>query len=159
MTVDSLRGSVGQEVACTDWFTVTQEQIDSFAAATGDRQWIHVDRERARRESPYGATVAHGFLTLAQLSRFFSQAIQVQDAAMAVNYGLNRVRFPAPVRSGCQIRARFRLDSLRDIDGVAEGVFSVTIEAERLEKPVCVAEWVIRFYRRSEFNTKERTAS
>jgi len=149
---------VGQELACSEWSAITQDQIDAFASATGDRQWIHVDRERARRESPYGDTVAHGFLTLAQLSRFFAQAIDVQDAAMSVNYGLNRVRFPAPVISGLKIRARFRLKSMRDVVGGVEALLVAAIEGEQMEKPVCVAEWVVRFYVRSQTKAKERTA-
>ncbi|MBZ5599407.1 MAG: MaoC family dehydratase [Acidobacteriia bacterium] len=145
-TLEDLRNSVGREIACTDWLLLTQEQIDAFAEATGDRQWIHVDCERAQRESPYGTTVAHGFLTLSLLSRFLAEAIQVRGAGMAVNYGLNRVRFPAPVPAGSKIRARFTLVSLKEFAGGVEAVFSVSIEGQHTEKPVCVAEWVIRYY-------------
>lgn len=146
VTLDRLRDFVGQELACTQWVTITQEQIDSFAAVTGDRQWIHVDGARARRESPYGNTVAHGFLTLAMLSGLLSQAITVQGATMSINYGLNRVRFPAPVVAGSRIRARFTLGSLKHASDAIEALFAATVEAEHTSKPVCVAEWIIRFY-------------
>ena len=145
-TLEDLRESVGREIACTDWVLLAQEKIDAFAEATGDRQWIHVDRERAQRESLYGTTVAHGFLTLSLLSRFLAEGIHVRGAGMAVNYGLNRVRFPAPVPAGSKIRARFALASLKDFAGGVEAVYSVSIEAQHTEKPVCVAEWVIRYY-------------
>ena len=145
-TLEDIRNSVGHEIACTDWLLLTQEQIDAFAEATGDRQWIHVDCERAQRESPYGTTVAHGFLTLSLLSRFLAEAIQVRGAGMVVNYGLNRVRFTAPVPAGSKIRARFTLVSLKEFAGGVEAVFSVSIEGQHTEKPVCVVEWVIRYY-------------
>ena len=145
-TLVDLKDSVGREIACSDWFPLTQEHIGAFAEVTGDRQWIHVDRERAQRESPYGTTVAHGFLTLSLLSRFLAEAIQIRGAGMAVNYGLNRVRFPAPVPAGSKIRAHFTLASLKDFAGGVEAVFSVSIEGQHIEKPVCVAEWVIRYY-------------
>jgi acyl dehydratase len=156
MTLDQLRDARGKEVACTEWFTVTQEQIDSFAAATGDRQWIHVDRERSRRESPYGETIAHGFLTLALLSQCLRQAIEVQDADMVINYGLNRVRFPAPVLAGSTVRARFTLHSVKDAGEAIGAVFAVVMEGQKGVKPVCAAEWVVRFYGRREF-LAERT--
>lgn len=145
-TLGDLKDSVGREIACSDWLLLTQEHIGAFAEVTGDRQWIHVDRERAQRESPYGTTVAHGFLTLSLLSRFLAEAIQIRGAGMAVNYGLNRVRFPAPVPAGSKIRAHFTLASLKDFAGGVEAVFSVSIEGQHAEKPVCVAEWVIRYY-------------
>jgi acyl dehydratase len=146
VTVDRLRDYLGQELACTQWVAVTQEQIASFAAVTGDRQWIHVDGARARRESPYRNTVAHGFLTLAMLSGLFSGALAVQGASLCINYGLNRVRFPAPVLAGSRIRARFVLNSLTEASGAIEAVFAATVECEHISKPVCVAEWIIRFY-------------
>lgn len=145
-TLGDLKDSVGREIACSDWFPLTQEHIGAFAEVTGDRQWIHVDCERAQRESPYGTTVAHGFLTLSLLSRFLAEAVEVRGAGMAVNYGLNRVRFPAPVPAGSKIRAHFTLASLKDFAGGVEAVFSVSIEGQHAEKPVCVAEWVIRYY-------------
>jgi acyl dehydratase len=138
---------VGREIGLTDWFTVTQDRIQQFAEATEDHQWIHLDRERAQRESPFGGTIAHGFLTLSLLSHFLKQAFQIRSGArMGVNYGLNRVRFPAPVRSGSQIRARVTLQSLKELSGGVEAVFGVSVEGENSAKPCCVAEWVVRYY-------------
>ena len=140
---------VGQEIAVTDWFNVTQERIQQFADATLDHQWIHVDVERARRESPFKAPIAHGFLTLSLLPHFMHQALEIkQGIRLGVNYGLNRVRFVSPVRAGSNIRARIVLQSLKDVppDGM-EAVFNATVEVEGGEKPCCVAEWVVRYYR------------
>ena len=146
-TVRSLRDSVGRECATTDWFVVTQERIQQFAEATGDRQWIHLDRERAERESPYGATIAHGFLTLSLLSQFLQQAIQIRGhVRMGINYGLNRVRFPSPVRTDSRVRAHFTLQSAKDLPDAVEAVFAVTVDSEGADKPCCVAEWVVRYY-------------
>jgi|SRR5712692_8928300 len=146
-TPHSLKDLVGREFAVTEWITVTQERIERFAEVTEDRQWIHVDRERAKRESPYGTTVAHGFLTLSLLSHFMKQAIQIRGGVrMSINYGLNRVRFPSPVRAGSRVRARFALPSLRELPDAVEAILALTIEAEGTEKPCCVAEWVVRFY-------------
>ncbi len=143
----ALKNLVGHEIATTAWFAVTQERIHQFAEATEDRQWIHIDRDRAQRESPYGTTVAHGFLTLSLLSHFMKQALQVSSGIrMGINYGLNRVRFPAPVKAGSQIRARISLASFQEIPRGFEAVFSVTVEAQDTEKPCCVAEWVVRYY-------------
>jgi len=146
-TLDGLRNLSGEELAVTPWFEVRQERIDRFADATEDHQWIHVDCERAQRESPYGATIAHGFLTLSLLSRFMREALEVGGLRMAVNYGLNRVRFPSPVRSGSRVRARIVLKSVRDLPEAVEATYSATIESERSEKPCCVAEWLVRYYR------------
>jgi acyl dehydratase len=148
-SVDSLQELVGQEVAVSDWFTVTQERIQQFADVTLDHQWIHVDAERARRESPFGAPIAHGFLTLSLLPHFMQEALGIQEGIrMGVNYGLNRVRFVSPVRCGTKVRARFVLQSVKDVQpqGV-EAVYGTTIEAENGERPCCVAEWVVRYYR------------
>lgn len=147
-SVNALKDFVGREIAVTDWLAVTQERINLFAEATEDRQWIHVDRERAERESPYKTTIAHGFLTLSLVAHFMQQAIKIRDGLrMAVNYGLNRVRFMSPVRSGSRIRARIVLLALKDIPGDAvEAVFTVTIECEGSEKPCCVAESIVRYY-------------
>ena len=143
----SLKDYVDREIATSDWLVVTQERILQFAEATGDRQWIHVDPERAQRESPYGSTIAHGFLTLSLMSHFIREAIQLPvEVRQTINYGLNRVRFPAPVRAGEKIRARVRLHSFRDFPGSVEAVFDITIETEGAEKPCCVAEWVLRYY-------------
>jgi len=146
MTLASLADSVGSEVAVTDWFVISQDRIDTFAEATEDRQWIHLDRERARRESPYGATVAHGFLTLSMLSHLSRDVLPVEGARMRVNYGLNRVRFPAPVREGSRIRARFTLQSVKNFAEGADVTLAVTVEVEGAEKPCCVAEWIVRYY-------------
>jgi acyl dehydratase len=146
-TIASLQEFVGREIAVTDWLMMTQGRIDQFAEATGDQQWIHVDHERAQKESPYGSTIAHGFLTLSLLSHFMKQALQFRNGLrMAVNYGLNRVRFPAPVRAGANIRARIQLLRLEEVSDALQAVFSVAIEIENYEKPCCVAEWVVRYY-------------
>jgi acyl dehydratase len=145
-TLEELRGLAGREIAVTEWFEITQERIDKFADATEDHQWIHVDRERAQRESPYGTTIAHGFLTLSLFSKFLKEAIQLGGLRMAINYGLNRVRFPSAVRAGSRIRARIILQSIRDAGDATEAIYSITIESEGAEKPCCVAEWLARYY-------------
>jgi acyl dehydratase len=146
-SLQSLKDYVGREIATTDWLVMTQERIRQFAEATGDCQWIHVDPERARRESPYGAAIAHGFLTLSLMSYFLKEAIQLPgDVRQTINYGLNRVRFPAPVRAGEKIRARIRLQSCRELPGSVEAVFDITIETEGAKKPCCVAEWILRYF-------------
>jgi acyl dehydratase len=145
--LDSLKALVGCEIATTDWFTLTQDRIRQFAEATEDRQWIHLDQARAQRESPYGDTIAHGFLTLSLLSHLSKQAMQIRNGVrMSVNYGLNRVRFPAAVHAGSKIRARFTLQSLKEVSNAYEAVFSVVVEDENASKPCCVAEWVVRYY-------------
>ncbi|MGA7623710.1 MAG: MaoC family dehydratase [Candidatus Acidiferrales bacterium] len=146
-TPHSLKEFAGREIAVTNWFPVTQERIQQFAEATEDRQWIHVDPERAERESPYKATIAHGFLTLSLLSHFMKQALQIRSGVrMAINYGANRVRFPSPVRAGSKIRARVSLQSWKELAGCVETVFAVSVEAEGGEKPCCIAEWIVRYY-------------
>ncbi len=145
--VDQLRELVGQEIAVTDWFQVTQERIEEFAAATGDHQWIHVDTERAKKESPYGTTIAHGFLTLSLLSFLTSQAFRIRSGIkMGINYGLNRVRFPAAVPAGANIRARLTLQALDQISGGLQATWNITVECQGSEKPCCVAEWLVRYY-------------
>lgn len=146
-TARALKDLVGREIATTDWFSLGQERIEAFAETTEDRQWIHVDAERAKRESPYGTTIAHGFLTLSLLSHFLREAIQIKSGVrMGINYGLNRVRFPSAVTADSRIRARFTLQAFTDIEGGVEAVFSVLVEGENSKKPCCVAEWVIRYY-------------
>jgi acyl dehydratase len=146
-TPRSLNEFVGREIAVTDWLTVTQERIRQFAEVTEDRQWIHVDRERAQKESPYGTTIAHGFLTLSLVSHFMKQAIQIRSGMrMGVNYGLNRVRFPSPVRADSQIRARVKVNSVKKLPDAVEAVFEVSVEGQDSEKPHCVAEWIVRYY-------------
>jgi acyl dehydratase len=144
--VAELKSLVGQQVGISDWFSATQEHINAFAEVTGDRQWIHVDTERARSESPFGTTIAHGFLTLSLLSHLHAQAVQVRgDFKMAINYGLNRVRFPSPVPAGSRVRAHSTLQSVEEVPGGLQVVWVVTIEIEGNSKPALVAEWVIRF--------------
>jgi acyl dehydratase len=143
----ALKNLVGQELGSTDWFTLTQERIAQFAEATEDRQWIHLDRERAARESPFGTTIAHGFLTLSLASHFMKQAIEIRSGIRhVINYGVNRVRFPAPVRAGAKIRAKVALQSVKELPDCVEAIFAVTIEAEAAQKPSCAAECVIRYY-------------
>ena len=142
--VEELRGRVGQEVAVTDWLAVSQSRIDSFAEASGDDQWRHVDRERSERESPYGTTVAHGFLTLSLLSRLLRDSIETRGARLGINYGLNRVRFTGPAPAGSRVRARFRLAGFEEIERGAQITWNVAIEREGEAKPVLVAEWIAR---------------
>ena len=146
MTLASLCEQTGHEVAVSKWFLITQERIDLFAEATEDRQWIHLDQQRAERESPYGATVAHGFLTLSMLSHLSRNVLEVEGTRMRVNYGLNRVRFPTPVKMGSFIRARFTLAGVKDFAEGADLTLAVTVELQGSEKPCCVAEWIVRYY-------------
>jgi acyl dehydratase len=146
--LSALKELEGREVPPTDWLVLTQDRIQQFAEATEDRQWIHVDPDRAARESPYGGTIAHGFLTLSLLSYFCREAIRVEKGVgMRINYGLNRVRFPSAVRSGSAIRARVTLLSVKESPQFVDNVLSVTIESQGSDKPCCVAEWVVRYYR------------
>ena len=142
-----LKEFVGRELGVTEWLRVTQARIVQFAEATEDRQWIHVDGERAARESPYGATIAHGFLTLSLISQFVHQVMRIEGGVrLAVNYGLNRVRFPAAVRVDSKIRARMGLLAFKEIADSVEAIYSVAVEIEGAEKPGCVAEWIVRYY-------------
>jgi acyl dehydratase len=137
---------VGQEVAVSDWITITQQQVNQFAEATGDHQWIHVDVEKAKA-GPFGAPIAHGFLTLSLIPRFFETAMQIRGTRMGVNYGLNKVRFTAPVPVGSRLRARMKLLSAEPIDnGGWQMAWQVTIEREGSDKPVCIAESLSRRY-------------
>ncbi|OWY29639.1 MaoC family dehydratase [Herbaspirillum robiniae] len=146
-TLEELKSLAGQEVAVSDWIEVSQEQVNRFADATGDHQWIHVDVERAARELPFGGTVAHGFLTLALLPRLLGSAISLgADVKMLLNYGLNRVRFPAPLPVGRSVRGVIVLQSVEDIPGGAQLAWEITVECEGSEKPVCVAEFLVRRY-------------
>jgi acyl dehydratase len=146
-TLEELKGLAGSEIAVTEWVEMTQERIDKFADATEDHQWIHVDRDRAQRESPYGTTIAHGFLTLSLIPKFLQESIRVSDLRMAINYGLNRLRFPSAVRAGSRIRGRIVLQSIRDAGDSTEAAFLITIESQRAEKPCCVAEMLVRYYK------------
>ena len=140
-----LRGLAGQDLGTSSWFQVSQADIEMFADATRDHQWIHTDPERAA-SGPFGTTIAHGYLTLSLVIPLWSELLVVERAGMAVNYGLNRVRFPAPVPSGKRIRLSGRLDSVREIPNGVEVVADLTMEMEGSEKPVCVLEAVFRFY-------------
>ena len=141
--IEELKSLTGEEVGVSDWLTVTQEMIDRFADVTGDHQWIHVDRERAKRETPFGSTIAHGFLTVSLLPQLSQQTIIVQgDFKMRINYGFNRLRFVSPVRAGARIRARFAAQKVMD----NEVTWLVTVDVEGQEKPAVVAEWLGRFY-------------
>jgi acyl dehydratase len=147
-SIEELRSLMGQEVAVGEWFPVEQSLIDLFADATGDHQWIHLDATRARTESPYGGTIAHGFMTLSLLSQLSRQSVEIQgDFKMRINYGLNRVRFPAPVPAGSRIRPRFTLHGVEEIDQGYQVVWAVTIEVEGGRKPALYAEWLVRLYR------------
>jgi acyl dehydratase len=142
----SARDLVGKELGPTDWREITQERVDAFADATDDPQWIHVDPERAAA-GPFGGTIAHGFLTLSLCVPFMAELVRPPGYAMGINYGVNRVRFPAPVPVGSRIRARFRVASVDEVAGGDQAVVEATIEREGGDKPVCVAELVVRYVR------------
>jgi acyl dehydratase len=143
-SLDELRAAAGTEVGVSGWHDVTQQQIDAFAEATGDRQWIHVDAERAAA-GPFGTTIAHGFLTLALTPMLLHEIYEVRGVGMAINYGANRVRFPTPLPSGSRVRARVRLETVDDVTGGVQVVTHVEIEREGADKPCCVADLVSRF--------------
>ncbi|QET02293.1 MULTISPECIES: MaoC family dehydratase [Cupriavidus] len=153
-SLEELESLQGQEVAVSDWIEITQQQVNLFADATGDHQWIHVDVERAKRESPFGAPVAHGFLTLSLLPQFMANALRFENTKVAVNYGLNRVRFTSPVPVGSRLRARIGLQKVERLDPLpnapelvgGQAYWEVTIEREGSDRPVCVAESITRRY-------------
>src|ERR1700688_4578437 len=143
----ALKAMIGSELGVTEWFQITQERVHQFAEATEDRQWIHVNRERASQESPYGTTIAHGFLTLSLIGYFVKELIEIQDGVgFAVNYGLNRVRFPAPVPSDSKIRARIFLLAWKELAASLGVTSKAPIDSDQSEKPSCVAEWIVRYY-------------
>ena len=144
-SLEALSARIDQEVAVSDWLDVTQAKIDQFAEATGDRQWIHIDTARAAG-SPFKGTIAHGFLTLSLVSVLAQEALRIKDLHMAINYGLNRVRFIAPVPAGSRIRGRFVPMSVSHEADSVQVTWRVTIEREHAEKPCCVAEWIVRYY-------------
>jgi acyl dehydratase len=145
--VDALREMTGQEVGVSDWFEVTQDTIDRFAEVTRDDQWIHTDRERCRRESPFGTPIAHGFLTLSLLSYLHRETVRVAaEQKMAINYGLNRVRFVSPVRAGSRIRTHSKVVGVEDVPGGVQVTWGITVELEGSDKPALVAEWIGRLY-------------
>ena len=144
-SVRELEGRVGEEIAVSPWLEISQERIDTFARAIEDFQWIHVDRERAKA-SPFGGTIAHGFLTLSILSRLSEMTFSFSDRRMGINYGLNRVRFTSPVKSGARVRARFKLGNYEKLDGGVQVTWNTTVEIEGSEKPALIAEWIGRHY-------------
>jgi acyl dehydratase len=146
LDINGLRTLAGGAPLVSEWFTVDQARVNDFAQATGDHQWIHTDPERARRESPFGGPIAHGFLTLSLIPSLLQDTVKLQQR-MGVNYGLNRVRFTAPVPAGSQVRASFAVASVTDVDdnGV-QVVWNVTLERQGSDRPVCVAEFITRHY-------------
>ena len=144
--VRTLRDRIGQEIAVSGWIDVSQQRIQQFADATGDHQWIHLDTARAAVESPFRTTIAHGFLTLSLLSALIRDAMTFTGLRMAVNYGLNRVRFVAPVPAGARIRARFTPAAADDTAGSIQVAWQATVEREGADKPCVVAEWLVRYY-------------
>ena len=144
--LDALRALVGTELGRSRWFEIGQDRIATFADATDDHQWIHIDPERAARESPFGGIVAHGFLTLSLLPSMLADVLVMVDAKLVVNYGLNKVRFPAPVPAGSRVRAAIVLAALQDESGSSQLTLDVTVERDGGTKPVCVAEFLVRRY-------------
>jgi acyl dehydratase len=143
--LDELKSRIGEELAVSDWREVTQADIDTFAEVTGDDQWIHVDQERAK-DTPFGGTIAHGYFTLSLGPRFSYDLMKMEGIAFALNYGLNKVRFPAPMPVGGKVRMRMQLQDVTDIQGGAQVTMLYTFEREGGDKPVCVAESLARFY-------------
>ena len=146
-SLDELKQLVGQEVGLSDWLEITQQRINQFADATGDHQWIHVDAARAEAESPFKTTIAHGFLTLSLVSSLLRSAIKVAGLRMALNYGLNRVRFVSPVPTGSRLRGRFTIGSVKEVEDAVQVIWQITVEREGGEKPALVAEWLVRYYK------------
>ncbi|WP_420433691.1 MaoC family dehydratase [Candidatus Poriferisocius sp.] len=146
-TVDDLPAAVGQHLGYSDWMEITQERVNQFADATGDHQWIHIDPERAAAESPYGTTIAHGYLTLSLTNMFLPSLITVEQLSMGINYGVNKVRFPAPVPVGSKVRVGAELTSVDEITGGVQAVITITVEVEDSPKPACVVESLTRYLR------------
>ena len=145
--IEELKTLIGQEVAASEWFEVTQSRINAFADATEDHQWIHIDVDRAGTDSPFHSTIAHGFLTLSLLPHLGAQAFKVEgDFKMGINYGLNRLRFVSPVPAGSRVRAKFTLQQVEDVAAGVQLTWSVTCEIEGGTKPALVAEWLVRYY-------------
>jgi acyl dehydratase len=144
--IDGLKAAVGEHLGYSPWLEITQERVNQFAEATGDFQWIHVDVERAKAESPFGGPIAHGYLTLSLLPSLMPKVVQTSGFSMGVNYGCNRVRFMSPVPVGANLRLGLKLVSVDDIAGGAQMVYEATFEVEGSEKPSCVAEVVLRSY-------------
>ena len=144
--VAGLKSLAGKELGVSDWRQMTYEAIKKFADATGDHQWIHVDRERAARESPFGKPIAHGYFTVSLIAGIFFDLVEIKKFGMVINYGLNKVRFPAPLKEGQRYRLNVRLGEVTEIPNGMEGLLAATIEVEGEKKPACVAELVFRFY-------------
>jgi acyl dehydratase len=143
---DELKAKVGDHLGYSDWLEITQERVDQFADATGDHQWIHVDVERAKKESPFGGPIAHGYLTLSLLPMTLGKIVRVEGFKMGVNYGLNKLRFPSPVPVGANLRAGATLANLEDVPGGVQLTYEVTFEVEGKDKPAAVAEVLLRYY-------------
>ena len=146
IALSALADHVGKEVGTSDWLVVSQQQINTFADATGDHQWIHVDVARAAAETPFKSTIAHGFLTLSLLSALLRSTVAVDGLRMAINYGLNRVRFVSPVPAGARIRGRVTLGAVAPVEGGVQATWGITVEREHGDKPCLVAEWLVRYY-------------
>ena len=146
ITFDDIKSFIGQEIGVSDWHTVTQDDINKFADVTLDHQWIHIDVERSKKESPYKTTIAHGYFTLSLIPHLMSQVWKVSGVKMGVNYGLNKLRFPSPVPVGSKVRARAKLASVDDVKVAVQVCTEVTIEVDGVEKPAAVAETLSRYY-------------
>jgi len=145
-TFDELGKAVGEDLGTSEWLEVTQDRVDAFADATGDHQWIHVDRERARRESPFRAPIAHGYFTLSLIAGLFFELVEMRGFKLVVNYGLNKVRFPAPLKEGQRYRLAIHLQDSSEVANTVEGLIAANVEVEGEKKPACAAEIVFRFY-------------
>jgi acyl dehydratase len=144
--IEGLKGLVGEEIGVSDYRDISQDLINRFADATGDHQWIHIDVERAQRESPFGTTIAHGYLLVSLIPLFSEEIFTVGGVKLVVNYGLNKVRFVSPVPAGSQLRMRSRLQELTEVPGGYQAILGLTLEREGEEKPACVVEQLVRFY-------------
>jgi len=144
--VQGLKSLIGKDLGTSEWRTMTFEDIQRFADATGDHQWIHVDRERAKRESPFRAPVAHGYFTLSLIAGLFFELVETKGFKLVVNYGLNKVRFPAPLKEGQRYRLAIRLQDASEVANTVEGLIAANVEVEGEKKPACAAEIVFRFY-------------
>jgi len=143
--LDELRAAVGQDLGTSSWIEITQDRVDTFAEATGDHQWIHVDVERAKAESPFGGPIAHGYLTLSLTNLFLPEVVEVRGISSGVNYGVNKVRFPAPVPVGSRVRGHVRLETAEEVTGGVQTTMVITVEIEGAEKPACVVEALSRW--------------
>ena len=145
--LEELKTMVGQEVGVSDWMTIEQDRVNMFADATGDHQWIHVEPERAKKESPFGGPIAHGYLTLSLIPQMINELVEIQKKSMGVNYGLNKVRFPAPVPVGSKLRMKAELSKVDEVKGGVQVLYKMTFEVEGQEKPSCIAEIIFRYYK------------